>query len=145
MSELPFPLYKDHKSKTRYSWLNKCKMNIDDDDFDYVYDIYIHATHCDLCGKKFLKSRDRQLDHNHTTGEVRNIVCNKCNKHKEDFIINNNTGLRHISKIKNNKNDYIYTFTISRDGQCIIKKSSIDLDTIIKIRDEFIKNNDIYS
>jgi hypothetical protein len=39
----------------------------------------------------------------------------------------------------------IHIISIYRDGKHIIYKSSVDLDKLIKIRDEFIKNNDIYS
>ena len=60
---------------------------------------------------------------------------------------NTNTGIKYICKIKNNKctNGYTYIFQIVRNGKYIIRKSSVDLDILIKFRDEFIKNNDIYS
>ena len=147
---LPFPLRKNHRSDTKSEWKTRGGMNIDPDDFPYVYNEYIHATHCDLCGKEFLTSRDRHLDHDHETGEIRNIVCNKCNQHKEDRVSNNNTGLKHISKCKNYSNNYKngyiiqYQFKIFRDGKRIIFKSNVDLDKLIKFRDEFLKNNDIY-
>tara|TARA_R110001599_G_scaffold293421_1_gene497281 strand:+ start:33 stop:461 length:429 start_codon:yes stop_codon:yes gene_type:complete len=139
---LPFELSKYHKCTTKSRWKIR-GMKIDSDDFPYVYNEYIHATHCDLCNKEFLTSIDRQLDHDHESGEVRNIVCLKCNNQKEDIVSNTNTGLRYISKCKNHKK-YIYIFKIHRDGQCIINKSNVDLDKLIKIRDEFLKNNDIY-
>ena len=96
---LPFPIHLNHKNRKKTQW-KKRGMKIDDDDFDYVYNEYIHTTNCDLCNKVFLKSLDRQLDHCHNTGEVRNIVCNKCNHHKEDIIKNTNTGEIFIYKVR---------------------------------------------
>ena len=58
-------------------------------DFEIIYDIYINTTACDLCGITFTNgkgARSKCLDHNHETGEIRNIVCMTCN---------NSTHLRH--------------------------------------------------
>ena len=48
-------------------------------DYDVVYDIYINTHICDNCKKEFGKSTNRNLDHNHETGEIRGIICNRCN------------------------------------------------------------------
>ena len=49
-------------------------------DFDSIYDIYINTHKCDHCKKKIESSYDRCLDHCHTCGTVRAILCNTCNK-----------------------------------------------------------------
>tara|TARA_R110000803_G_C11718477_1_gene287889 strand:- start:4 stop:384 length:381 start_codon:yes stop_codon:yes gene_type:complete len=49
------------------------------DDFDSVYEIYFHTWNCEYCGCEFKNTKDRCLDHNHETGEVRAILCNRCN------------------------------------------------------------------
>tara|TARA_R110002126_G_scaffold256388_1_gene399408 strand:+ start:43 stop:486 length:444 start_codon:yes stop_codon:yes gene_type:complete len=142
MTSLPFELYKDHKYSKKSNW-KKNGMKIDPDDFDYVYNEYIHATNCDLCNKLFLNTRDRQLDHNHKTGEVRNIVCQKCNHRKEDYKIINTTGERFISKCKDKKYKlgYCFRIRISRDGNFILTNARNTLEKAIICRDEFIKNH----
>jgi hypothetical protein len=150
MTSLPFELSKYHKKNTKYRWIKIFGMNIDPNDFefDYIYDLVIHETHCDLCGKKFLKSYDRHLDHDHITREVRNIICNKCNSHRNDRVSNTNTDERYISRLMDTTciNGCYYKLQIHRNGSLAIDKSSVDLNKLIKIRDEFIKNNpDIFT
>ena len=143
MSSLPFELYKYHKRRTKESW-NRIGIKIDPDDFDYVYNKYIHTTNCELCNKLFSKLRDRQLDHDHETGEVRNIVCNKCNCCKKDKKPKqNNTGEDYISKSKSKEytNGYSFRIRIMRDGNYILNTQRNTLEKAIKCRDEFIANH----
>ena len=48
-------------------------------DYEAIYDIYINTHKCDFCLKDFKNSKDRNLDHNHLTGEIRGILCMNCN------------------------------------------------------------------
>tara|TARA_R110000796_G_scaffold7826_1_gene26437 strand:- start:57 stop:503 length:447 start_codon:yes stop_codon:yes gene_type:complete len=143
MAELPFELHKDHKYRTKSGWKSR-GMKIDPDDFDYVYNEYIYATNCELCNKLFPNSKDRQLDHDHNTGEVRNIVCCKCNLCKKDNKKKlTNTGYDNISKLKNKryKTGYFFQIRIRRDDKYIIAARRKSLEEAIICRDEFIANH----
>tara|TARA_R110001606_G_C14955894_1_gene601258 strand:- start:155 stop:529 length:375 start_codon:yes stop_codon:yes gene_type:complete len=54
-----------------------------DYDYDIIYDIYINCNVCDFCNVELVEgmygSNKKCLDHNHTTGEIRGILCNNCN------------------------------------------------------------------
>lgn len=34
---------------------------------------------CEICGKKFKRKREVFIDHSHTTGKVRGLLCSTCN------------------------------------------------------------------
>ena len=42
---------------------------------------YFPATNCEVCEKVFKSSRDKHMDHCHTTGEIRHVLCCSCNSH----------------------------------------------------------------
>jgi hypothetical protein len=49
------------------------------EDFDMLYQEYIKKTKCEHCGKDFKSTKDRHLDHDHSTGLFRAVVCQACN------------------------------------------------------------------
>ena len=143
MTSLPFELHKHHKSKSKAKWKSRGIIFRDGGHFNYVYYEYIHATNCELCNKLFPNSINRHLDHNHKTGEVRNIVCSKCNQNKKDNKFCSNTGERFISKCKNKeyKTGYGFQIRIYRNGNAILNKARTTLEEAILIRDKFIEEH----
>ena len=53
------------------------------DDYDELYDKYINSTECELCNIPITEGKGiigkKHLDHDHETGEFRNILCGHCN------------------------------------------------------------------
>ena len=47
--------------------------------FDELYDKYLNSSKCDLCNSHFENSFYKCLDHDHNTGEFRNVLCRTCN------------------------------------------------------------------
>jgi len=146
---LPFKLSRKHKGNFKYQW-KKRGMIFTDEDFEYIYQQYIYCKNCDLCNKEFKSSLDRHLDHDHNTGEVRNIVCNKCNSRKKDNMSNTNTKEKHIHKIKLRSGNYSYLFVIrirlkDNTRKYLVHKYSQDIDYLVKFRDNWVKENNYYT
>ena len=59
------------------SWKNQ-KMICDD--WNALYDRFIERTTCECCHNEFKTAKDKHLDHCHKTGNVRNILCRRCNQ-----------------------------------------------------------------
>ena len=67
------------KSRRISSWKFRGMILRQGEDWDSIYRKYIDCTNCEECNKFFQNSKDRNLDHCHTTGYIRNIVCHRCN------------------------------------------------------------------
>ena len=63
------------KSKMMRNWRSRGVINVNNE----MYDRYINTHCCDVCNKEFKNSLDRHLDHDHTTGEFRQVLCQYCN------------------------------------------------------------------
>jgi len=64
------------KSQTIYNWK---RSGLICDDYNALYETYIKTMECQHCKKKFTKNNKRCMDHDHTTGLFRKIVCHRCN------------------------------------------------------------------
>ena len=47
-------------------------------DYDLIYTRYINSTNCEKCGHDYSYYR-KHMDHCHSTGTFRNILCHACN------------------------------------------------------------------
>ena len=145
MNELPFKLYNNHKTITRCLWK---KLGLIMDNFEEIYNNYIIATHCDLCGLKFKNTRERQMDHDHQTGEFRNIVCRSCNALKKDRKQSNNTsGYKGISRQidKRCKQGFRWRFQVNINGKLKAIKTSVNLEKLIKFAEKWKKDNNYHT
>ena len=76
-------------------------------DYDKIYERYLNTEKCDLC-KVFLEGRGgnrKCMEHNHETGQFRNVVCSRCNTSKTDRKKqkNSTTGYKNILYHKKKK------------------------------------------
>tara|TARA_R110000787_G_scaffold252562_1_gene358029 strand:- start:35 stop:448 length:414 start_codon:yes stop_codon:yes gene_type:complete len=59
------------------------------DDYDTIYDTYINTNNCEKCDCDITRGRGligkKHLDHDHESGEFRNILCGKCNINLKDI------------------------------------------------------------
>jgi len=59
------------------------KMGVLSDDYNKLYDYYLSVKECENCGVDLVEghfgANKKCLDHNHNTGEFRNVLCNTCN------------------------------------------------------------------
>ena len=64
------------------------------EDYDKLYENYFNTESCEACGIELTNPFMRCLDHDHTTGDVRAVICRGCN---------NRDGWLKKKKVANNK------------------------------------------
>jgi len=46
-----------------------------------LYEYYKNCVKCEACGNSFTESSNKCLDHDHKTGDFRQVLCRGCNNH----------------------------------------------------------------
>ena len=67
---------KGKKSNTISNWK---RIGLIHDNYEELYNKYLNTTECEVCKYVFDKTNWRCMDHCHTTGLFRQILCNNCN------------------------------------------------------------------
>jgi len=79
------------------------------EDFNKLYDYYLNCWNCEECGIELVKgiygANKKCLDHNHKTGQFRNVLCNTCNIKR--YPIDNN-------KIKLTSAEYKWKYNLKK-------------------------------
>ena len=90
------------KTLAIYSWKRQGLIG----DYESIYQRYMNTTHCDRCNILLDKINFKCMDHCHSTGKFRNILCNSCNIMMFDVKIykHNTSGYKNISWDNKNKN-----------------------------------------
>lgn len=62
-------------------------------DWEFLYDKYINTNYCEVCNIELTDGkpnthRTRNLDHQHASGEIRNILCRRCNTQRKSIDLN---------------------------------------------------------
>jgi len=149
--ELPFEIKNLHKHRIamKAKWKHRGMKFKDNNHFENWYEKYIYSSKCELCNKEFKNKKDRQLDHNHSNGEIRNILCNKCNFLRKDRKINSNntSGYKGISKLihKKYKQGYTWEFSVTFDGKKKKIKNCINKEKLIEFAEKWKIENNYYT
>ena len=108
-------------------YINDWKCNGLIGDYEKIWERYVNTTHCDLCNIELTKGCHKYgkcMDHDHDSGEFRNIVCRTCNnrlpKQKLKLRNDNTTGHRGIIYVKKKK---LWCYRDRKKGQEFKKMS----------------------
>jgi len=127
----------NHQGLMIRTWKSRGLILREGETYKGIYSLYINTDFCNKCSVKFNNenhSQKRCMDHNHSTGYFRKVLCNSCNKGFDLKLREcNKTGHRwispHIQK-RGRKIPYV-TFGYNRSG--FKRKSSTSLTKLIAL------------
>ena len=68
-----------HKTHTISNWKFCGLIETEDYSYDDLYEAYMAQGECESCGKVFIDTKNKHMDHDHKTGLFRDVVCCRCN------------------------------------------------------------------
>jgi hypothetical protein len=87
---MPYTKEKKREYDKKYNQTPQCKKSMTISrwkrsgmigDLSFIYDNdYLNCKACWVCNTEFSTKGDKCCDHNHTTGEFRQVLCQKCNR-----------------------------------------------------------------
>ena len=102
----PFSVDDFYRNKQNSSWSSNCKECLAVITRARRYKVAVEVMKgllandtCEIC-ETYLDVKDRFIDHNHKTGEIRGVLCNHCNTGIGMFKDNEDLMLRAIEYIK---------------------------------------------
>ena len=90
------------KNRRIKNWKTSGLIDIDNDNYEKIYQRYMDTTNCDLCNVLLTEHKNgnaKEMEHDHTTQLFRNVVCRRCNiKIKViETPCRSNTGIKNIT------------------------------------------------
>ena len=125
-----------HQQTMIYSWTKGGLVLREGESYKGIYAFVMSIDNCAQCSVKFntdVHNEKRCMDHCHSTGYFRQVLCQKCNK-QFDRVIKSKTGHRwispHVQRKNDRKNNMPYvTFYYARKG--FKQKGSTSLTKLI--------------
>jgi len=65
------------------SWKRRGLLWETKEEIDEIYERYLNSKRCELCDVEYTETIIKNMDHSHTTGKFRNVLCHRCNSNTD--------------------------------------------------------------